>query len=268
MQSSAQPPAPAGPPPPPPGAPGPILPTPHQRRGPWPIVALVVAGLLAAVLGAVGVVLLLGEDDPGSDRVSARDDSADARADTDADEADEAEDSQEPPTADEPTDPPTSQQAAPVPAFRCWDGTEVVRRRACPEPTGPAGMAWAFPSSSDNSCITTSSARRPTEVDCNPLVDGVPVRVHYSEWSSRIAMESYYGNLAVEPAPAPGGRGDITAMHVYSRDSDVGFKVALYFSDPSTRWSVTIYAADESAYLRALSQVDIRASRQLRGRPL
>jgi hypothetical protein len=109
-------------------------------------------------------------------------------------------------------------------------------------------------------------AQRATEAECTPVVGGASVRFHYSEWRSRPALENYYGGNTLESLGAPGGRDDLTAVRVVSRDSTVGYKVALYYSDPMALWSVTIYAADEAEYLAAVAQLEMRPFRQLRGK--
>ena len=94
---------------------------------------------------------------------------------------------------------------------------------------------------------------------------GSAVRFHYSEWRTRQALETYYGGNTVAGIGSPGGRTDLTAVQVVSRDSSVGYKVAIYYADPSALWSVTIYAADEAEYQAALDQLVVRPFKELRG---
>lgn len=230
---------------------------PGRRRA--PVVLMIAAAIVAALIGAGGVVLLFGNSD---DDPSASDRSSDDRDDVDA-------------AATTPVDDQTATETATVSesatgdpeTFRCWNGGAVARLADCTSPTGTSGLAWVFPSSADNTCSSSVGVQRPTEVDCSPLVAGTPVRFHYSEWRSRAALEAYYGLRTFEAIGAPAGRDDLTAAQVVSRASDVGYKVAIYFSDPSGLWSVTIYAADESQYRAAVERLDVRPFRQLRGQP-
>ena len=151
--------------------------------------------------------------------------------------------------------------------FRCWNGgVAVTRLETCPPPTGANGLAWVFPSATDSTCVVEPGAQRATEAECAPVVGGVAVRFHYSEWRARPALETYYSGNTVEALGAPGGRADVTAVRVVSRDSSVGYKVALYYTDPMALWSVTIYALDEAEYLAAVDQLVMRPFRQLRGK--
>lgn len=255
------PPAPAFPPPsaPPPSGPPPSDP-PTAYGGEPPgrarssIVLLVVAALVAALIGAGGVLLLFGGDDPDSDTTAEDREGADRTADrgprapTTAEQTETETDDVEPPT------------------YECWSGgVAVTRLVTCPPPTGADGLVWVFPSAADSTCAVEPGAERATEADCTPVVGGAAVRFHYSEWRTRPALENYYSGNMVEPLGSPDGREDITAVRVGSRDSDVGYKVALYYTDPTTLWSVTIYAADEAEYLAALDHLVMRPFRQLRG---
>jgi len=225
-------------------------------------VLLAVAALVAALIGAGGVVLFFGteDDDPASDT------SAEDRADR-VDSDDRTDDPGDP-DPDEATSTTTETESADTePAsFRCWDGGgPVVRLADCAPPSGLPGLAWVFPSSAGSTCSSSAGAQRAAEADCSPLVDGDAVRFHYSEWRSRTALETYYGGNTLATIAAPGGRGDLVAARVTSRASDVGYKVALYYADPSALWSVTIYAADEAQYQAAVAQLEVRPFQQLRG---
>ncbi len=227
------------------------------------VLLLVVAALVAALIGAAGVVLLFGNDD--DDRAS--DTSAEDRGDK-IDATTEA-------TTDATTDDggattatatATDSENAEPASFRCWHGGPLVTRPVdCAPPTGQAGLAWVFPSSDESTCSPSVAVQRAAEVDCSPLVDGDPVRFHYSEWRSREALENYYGGNTVATIASPGGRGDLTAARVASRASDVGYKVAVYYADSTALWSVTIYAADEAQYLAAVGLLEARPFGQLRG---
>jgi hypothetical protein len=217
-------------------------------------VLLVAAALVAALIGAGGVVLLFGGDDDKSS-----DSSAEGSADAD-------------PTKDSggkssPSATPTTSETDQPGTVQCWNGGDLVSRPAeCSPPAGAAGLAWVFPSSVGSTCSTTAGAQRASEAECTPDVAGDAVRFHYSEWRSRAALESYYGGNTIGPIGAPGGRDDLVALQVISRDSAVGYKVAIYYADPSALWSVTIYAADETEYLAAVGQLDMRPFGQLRGK--
>ncbi|WP_183099543.1 hypothetical protein [Nocardioides pelophilus] len=260
-------PPPPPPPPPPPYAPPPpasiqpaFAPAPYdeERRGRrrTSIVLLLAAAVVAALIGAGGVVLLFGGDD---DRTS---DTATDRGDRDR----VATDAAGTPTtvATETTDEAVTDEPA---TFRCWNGgAPVMRLATCPPPSGADGMAWVFPSSTGGTCTSDAGVQRASEVDCAPVVGGGAVRFHYSEWRTRAALETYYGSNTVAGIASPGGRDDLTAAQVESRDPDVGYKVAIYFSDPAGLWSVTIYAADEAQYQAALAELEVRPFRQLRGK--
>lgn len=218
-----------------------------------PLVLLTIAALLAALLGAGGVVLLLeGGDGSGSGTTT-----EDRRDDGDT----------TPETAATPTTGPTeSGTTEQQQTFRCWDGAAVASLDSCSRPSGVEGMAWVFPSSTGSTCSAEAGVQRVTEADCTPTVAGAAVRMHYSEWPSRDALESYYGGLTVGTIDPPGGRDDLTARQVVSRDSDVGYKVAIYYTSAAGLWSVTVYAADEAQYLAALDELEIRPFGQLQGR--
>ncbi|WP_322937171.1 zinc ribbon domain-containing protein [Nocardioides bizhenqiangii] len=253
------------PPVPPPTGPPPTGPPPiayeagRNGRRRTPVVLMAVAALFAAAIGAGGVVLLFGGDDDSPSDTSAEDranDTGDRDATTDAAPSAQA---SETPTA-------TETATKEPPTFQCWDGGAAVTRLAdCAAPTGAAGLAWVFPSSTGASCSTEAGAQRASEAGCAPVVGGATVRFHYSEWRSRAALETYYASNTVAVIAAPDGRGDLVALQVESRDSSVGYKVAIYYTDPSAPWSVTIYAADEAEYLAAVDQLAMRPFPQLRG---
>lgn len=230
----------------------------RRNRRRTPVLLLAVAALVAALIGAGGVVLLFGNDD--DDRASDtsaedRGDGVDATTDTTTDEGE----------ATTTTTATESENAEPA-SYRCWHGGPPVTRLVdCAPPSGAAGLAWVFPSSDESTCSPSVGVQRAAEVDCSPLVDGDPVRFHYSEWRSRTALENYYGGNTVATIASPGGRGDLTAARVESRASDVGYKVAVYYADSTAVWSVTIYAADEAQYLAAVDLLEARPFRQLRG---
>lgn len=217
---------------------------------------LLAAAVVAALIGAGGVVLVFGgDDDPTSDTATDRRDRD--RVATDAEGT---------PTtvATETTDEAVTDEPA---RFRCWNGGAPVTRLAtCPPPSGTDGMAWVFPSSTGGTCTADAGVQRASEVDCAPVVGGGAVRFHYSEWRTREALDTYYGSNTVAGITPPGGRDDLTAAQVESRDPDVGYKVAIYYSDPAGLWSVTIYAADEAQYQAALAELEVRPFRQLRGK--
>lgn len=267
------PPAPARPPSPPtyvvppsyPQASAPQLPAYQNSRSERrraPIVLLAVAALVAALIGAGGVVLFFGndDDDPASD--TSAEDSADG---ADSEEREDREATTAP--DDDATTATETESATDEPAsFRCWDGgPSVVRLADCSPPSGVAGLAWVFPSAEDSTCVPDVGVQRAAEVDCSPIVDGEAVRFHYSEWRTRDALENYYGGNTLATIAPPGGRADLTAARVTSRASDVGYKVALYYADPSALWSVTIYAADEAQYRAAVAKLEARPFQQLRG---
>jgi len=219
------------------------------------IVLLGAAAVVAALSGAGGVVLLFADDDPTAD-ASAEDRGNDKEAMTDAGAT------PSPDPAQSETESETTEPAM----FHCWNGgAAVTRLAACPPPTGEAGLAWVFPSSTGATCAPKAGAQRESEAECAPVVSGAAVRFHYSEWRSRAALEAYYGGNTVAEIGAPLGRADLTAVQVESRDSSVGYKVAIYYTDPSALWSVTVYAADVEQYVAAISELDMRPFRQLRG---
>jgi hypothetical protein len=226
----------------------------RSRRRRTSVVLLVAAALVAALIGAGGVVLLFGGDDKSDS--SAKDSAV----------GDKTKDSGGKPSPT-PTPTPTQSETDEPGTFQCWNGGDLVTRPAeCPPPDGAAGLAWVFPSSTGSTCSTSAGAERASEAECTPDVGGDAVRFHYSEWRSRAALETYYGGNTVAPIAAPGDRDDLTALQVTSRDSAVGYKVAIYYADPSALWSVTIYAADETEYLAAVDQLDMRPFGQLRGK--
>ena len=208
------------------------------------------------MVGAGGAVLLFADDDDSPSDTSVRDRGTGAEADPTTDV--------EPSGATDPS--PTETETTEPATFRCWDGGPPVARPAdCTPPSGAAGMAWVFPSSTGATCSTDTGAQRASEAECAPAVGDTAVRFHYSEWRSRAALETYYGGNTVAGIAAPDGRADLTAVQVVSRDSSVGYKVAIYYADPSALWAVTIYAADESQYLAAVDQLVVRPFPQLRG---
>jgi hypothetical protein len=224
-----------------------------RRRG--PIVLLAVAAVVAALIGAGGVVLLF----------SARDDEPSTRASA-GDQSDSTIDASE---SSPGASPPTSSATGDPVLYRCWNGgTAVTRLSACGRPAGSAGLAWVFPSSAGDTCSVDAGPQRVAEAECYPSVAGDDVRFHYSLWRSRTALEGYYGGDTVATLPAPYGRDDLAAVRVASRAPSVGFKVAIYYQDPSALWSVTIYAADEAQYQAALDTLEVRPFRQLNGEPL
>ncbi|KAA1421542.1 hypothetical protein F0U44_04450 [Nocardioides humilatus] len=239
----------------PPPAPLPVVvpPVPRQPKRRMPVLVLVVAALLAAAVGAGGVVLVLsGQDD---DRSTAATDSPtrDQRT-TSAPTSDAA------PTSDV----GQTKSATPKPRdFRCWDGGKrVAALAACGLPTGQDGLTWVFPSAAASGCYGNTGVQRDAEIECSPS----GVRFHYSEWRSRGALETYYGGNGPVSIDPPSGRADLRAFQVESRDPDVGYKVAVYFADPSALWSVTIYAADRDQYLAIIRELDVRPFRDLRGK--
>lgn len=234
-------------------APPPAYPTSENRRRRTPIALLVIAALVAAAIGAGGVVLLLGDADDTKDS-SAEDRRADAAPPSPASSA--------PATAAT-----TSPETSAAERFRCWDGATVTRLAACSLPTGAAGLAWVFPSADDESCSIDAGIRRVAEAECAPLVEGAAVRFHYSEWRSRAEMEAYYGENEIASVGGPPGHEDLTAVQVISRDSSVDYKVAIYYTDPSAPWSVTIYAADEAQYFAAVGLLEALPFQRLRGEP-
>ncbi len=249
---------------PPPGSPPPATPPPSPyggkrppRRMRAPVVLLAIAALVAALIGAGGVVLLFGSDDPGADTTAEDRDGSDRTSDG----------GPTGPTSSEPTETETETDAAEPSTYQCWNGgVAVTRLVTCPPPTGANGLVWVFPSATDGTCVIEPGAQRATEAECAPAVGGGAVRFHYSEWRARPALETYYTGNQVEPLGAPDGREDITAVRVVSRDSSVGYKVALYYNDRMALWSVTIYAVDEAEYLAALDHLVMRPFRQLRGK--
>lgn len=235
-----------------PSAPPPYV-APGRERGRTPVVLLLVAAVVAALVGAAGVVLLVGagddrEPDAGAgERSAAGPTGASTAASTPA----------------TPTETPTTG----TPTFRCWDGGAPVSRLAsCTPPTGADGLRWVFPSASGGTCSPRPDAQRVTEAECFPVVDGVAVRFHYSEWRTRAALERYYGLDAIAPVRPPDDRGDLVATQVGSRDREIGFKVAIYYADPAALWSVTIYTSDAAQFRAAVDQLDIRPFRELRGK--
>ncbi|KAA1427559.1 zinc ribbon domain-containing protein [Nocardioides antri] len=224
------------------------------------ILLLVVAAVLAALLGAGGVVLLLGSEDesPSDTTVDDRRDDVDTTPDTGATPTT---------TSTTPTTSSSETGATEQQAVQCWDGESVASLDSCSPPSGVEGMAWVFPSSTGSSCSAEPGVQRLTEADCTPTVAGETVRMHYSEWRSRTELESYYGGLTIGTLDPPDGRDDLAAREVVSRDPDVGYKVAIYYTSASGLWSVTVYAADEAQYLAALGELEIRPFGQLQGRP-
>ena len=229
---------------------------------------LVLAALVAAVVGAGAAVLLFGGEDDSSRDTSAED-RADASGGSDStagsDEVSETADASSAPTSPTATETQPGERST----FRCWNGGPTVARLAsCTLPFGAAGMAWVFPSSTEATCSThTGADQRATEVDCAPVVGGDAVRFHYSEWLTSADLAVYYGRTSVAPIAPPGGRGDLTAAQVESRDPDVGYKVAIYYTNADALWSVTIYAADEEEYQAAVDQLVMRPFRRLSGDP-
>ena len=244
----------AGPPAPAPAPPQYAAPPPPAPAGPrrTPVVVLAVAALVAALVGAFGVVLLLDGDEDRASDTTAEDERADEVATSDA--------------VTSPSTTATETETEEQRTFSCWDGgAPVASPSDCDPPSGPEGMAWVFPRSDDTGCATSPGENRATETDCTATVAGAAVRIHYSEWRVRANLESYYGGVAVGAIEPPDGREDLTALQVVSRDSDVGYKVAIYYSSVEGLWSVTVYAADETQYLAALQQVEIRPFDELRG---
>ena len=261
-----------GPPwPPPPAAPThavapepyrPVAPPPpyddRGRRRRTSIVLLVAAAVVAALIGAGGVVLLLGgADSPTDTSAGDRSDDGDLKGAGEADPRTDA-GSSAPPT-------PSPTKTSTPARFRCWDGGTVVRLSACVPPSGALGMAWVFPSSTGSTCSTEAGVERASEAECAPAVGEDPVRFHYSEWRSRSGLETYYGGNTLETIAAPGGRDDLAAAQVVSRDPSVGYKVAVYYADPAALWSVTIYAADQAQYEAAVEVLEMRPFGLLRG---
>jgi hypothetical protein len=251
--------------PPPPSGPPPSSPPPiayeaeRNGRRRTPVVLLAVAALFAAAIGAGGVVLLFGGDDDSPSDASAEDRANGTRDRDGTTDAGPSTPASETPTA-------TETETKEPPTFLCWDGGAAVSRLAdCAPPAGAAGLAWVFPSSTGATCSTDAGAQRASEADCAPTVGGDTVRFHYSEWRSREALETYYGGNTVAAIGAPGGRADLVAMQVVSRDSSVGYKVAIYYADPTALWSVTVYASDETQYQSAIDQLVMRPFNQLRG---
>jgi hypothetical protein len=228
-------------------------------------VLVAVLALFAALLGAGGVFLLLGDDEPGTtaqDEGTA-DDVIEGQGRGDATTGPEAETGEATTPADDPTEPAPTEAVA---GFTCWDGTKVAKPSRCRVPTGQDGLAWVFPTSDDPGCTPRTGAARVTEADCYPDVAGRSVWFHYSEWRSPAAMTDYYQGQALATLGPPNGRTDLTAYLVESRQSDIGHKVAIMYVDPTAVWSVTIYAADEQQYAGALARLDMRPFRQLRGK--
>ncbi|PWN01113.1 hypothetical protein DJ010_19875 [Nocardioides silvaticus] len=258
------------PPPPPPTAPPPTQPTPEPPPASPPpverdrsrpmrpsIVLLVAAAVVAALIGAGGVMLLLGGDDDEPTEAKER---SRAGAGTATDDA---------PTSPANTEPSNTGATKEPPQFRCWNGDGPVNRLAdCPLPSGPDGMAWVFPSVLDDGCSVRAGAARATEADCIELVEGSEVRFHYSEWRSRAALEAYYGRNETGAVGTLAGNPDLTVVEVISRDPAVDYKVAIYYEDPSTLWSVTVYAADQAQFFYAEGKVEARRLKQIRGERL
>lgn len=242
----------------PPVPPPPAYDARQHRRGSTPVVLLAVAALFAAAIGAGGVVLLFGGDDDSPSGTSAEDRANTSGRDATTDAGPSTPAGQTPTATETETKKPAT--------FQCWDGGAAVSRLAdCTPPTGATGLAWVFPSATGATCSIDAGAQRASEADCAPTIGDDTVRFHYSEWRSRASLETYYGGNMVASIGAPGGRADLVALQVASRDSSVGYKVAIYYADPTALWSVTVYASDESQYQSVIDQLVMRPFKQLRG---
>lgn len=86
--------------------------------------------------------------------------------------------------------------AAPGSSISCWDGSTVDQRAACPAVRGEEGARWLFPRLDrdfDTMCAAGVVAGRKVAVyGCNYDIDGVGVRVVYSEWETHQDTELHY----------------------------------------------------------------------------
>lgn len=209
---------------------------------------LLVLVLVAVGIGATGAVLLLRGDD------------VTAAADDESRRAPGPRDGPVSELSASPVDETEVTNTVAPPAFRCWDGADVGTLAECRAPTGADGLSWVFGGSTGEQCVVVPDPGRLTEVDCYPSQAGGQVRVHYSEWRSREALEEYYaGNLrSVLAPPAP-------YLEAWLLDASVDHKVVVFYDDPAARWSVTVYAETEAQYRSVVEGLEPRPARWLAG---
>jgi hypothetical protein len=236
----------------PPPHPSPPLPPPREYgspgtppdRHPWlwfAVGTVTVAALLA--YGLVLVARAVGHD--GVERSTATEPSPSATAT---------------PT---PATPATSTTPTPTPEVRCWDGTGAQRLRDCPEPSGPAGLAWVFPHLSEQKCgrPTDTAPGVVLRILCSArLSDGSRIQLGYYQWESVRAGVDFYEAQGLDRADANGFRS-------WSGRSGDTLKAALLYADAPFSQSVTFPAGAEAAQAD-LAILQPRPPRQLRGEPV
>lgn len=173
-----------------------------------------------------------------------------------------------PPTIPPQTTPPT---AEPTPEFRCWTGASVVGLDDCPEPSGPTGLAWVFPSLDLDRCtdmLANETVRRLHQLyECHARVDGRRVTISYVEWRSSADAIDFYDRRSPRRVSIRGAGGrplrfgwlDVTATGEYTG--------ALAYTDAP--FSVLVTAPDAATRSAAGHDlIRLRPTAELRGVPL
>lgn len=213
------------------GAPG----TPPQR-GPW----LLLAAVLAVALVSVSVVAVrtLDDDDGAGDDAVRQPDPTPAASTTSSEPA-----------------------AAPAP-YRCWDGSDAQQLTDCPAPTGVEALRWLFPQLGGQKCgaPTRSGPGVVLRLLCSArLADGSRVQLGYYQWTSVRAGETFYDDQQLESADSGG-------FHYWAGRSEGTLKSALLYLDApfSLTWTVP---AGAKAVPADLELVKPRPPEQVRGTP-
>jgi hypothetical protein len=157
------------------------------------------------------------------------------------------------------------------PTFRCWTGRAVTSADRCPEPTGPAGLAWVFPSFDADSCTDLLAARPSPRLrqlyECEVDVAGTPVTVDYAEWRSVADAVDYYDSWGTRRVTIRGAGGRPLRFGWLDETPGGSYLGALAYTDAP--YSVSLTAPDEATRTRAAHDaIRLRPTSELGGVPI
>lgn len=154
----------------------------------------------------------------------------------------------------------------------CWDGSEQSAED-CGDPTGVAGLRWAFPSfkPGDQRCTRAGASLERDgvlEFTCRQRLDGTPVRITYSERASLEREADYLDQRYPDVrATSTGDRaGDRTVYRDPAPRPNGTYEVAVSYDD--FPFAVTVSGVNERLRDAALDDVvTLRPDRFMRVRP-
>ena len=165
--------------------------------------------------------------------------------------------------------PPESTRSPPGPAgAQCWDGSRATRVSDCAPPNGRPGLAWVFPSVSDQRCVVDTTQRAMSRVialECRDvLADGTSILIDYIQWASVADAYSQFDSSLSERADVPDRAGQVV-LHRWLGEVGNEYQAAqVYAHHP---YSVTVHVAsvEKLAPVVAEGLVRLRPATEVRG---